>query len=249
MRNGATMPVSQSVLDAIDASTQMLNRGLKQVDGKDAALSTLADLKDRLYNTKQLSGEDLQAITSDLKAAARGTNNDTIAAAYKKVQQAMDNASTINKSDLARSNMEIASRKTLQMPGVVNEVTGNLSPVTLGNRMGTQFGETAKTGGISGPLVDIADFGKAIPPMRAGSPTFERGASANPAHWMASPAYWAAAKAMTSGVGRDYLANGLMGNAANSAKAGLLARHAALPLAMSPAEQALWQMGLLGYAQ
>lgn len=249
LRQGAAMPVTADVFNAIDAARVMLSRGLKEVDGKSEALSLLSGLKNRLYNSKQLSGEDLQAITSDLKTAARGTDNQTIAAAYKKVQEAMDTASTIDKAALAKSNREIASRKTLQMPGVTNEVTGDVSPVVLGNRWGTQFGESAKTGKIDGPLADIVDYGKAMPPMRAGSPTFERGASANPMHWAMAPAYWAAAKAMTSGLGRDYLAKGLLGEAGNSARAGLLARHAALPLAMSPAEEALWQMGLLGYAQ
>ncbi len=250
LRGQANMPVVQSAFDAVDKATQMLSKGLGKVAGKDEAISLLGEVKDRLYSSKQLSGDEYQAIVSDLKTAARQTDNQTIAAAYKSVIGEMDKlAQGTNKDAWAKANREYAAMKTLMEPGVVNEQAGNVNPVRLGTVMGQDMGEAMKTGAVTGPLADIAAYGKALPPARAGSQTFERGATGNLMDWMLSPAYYLAAKGITSGLGRDYLANGLLGNSAISGAVGKIGSKAALPLALSPAEQALFQMGLLNYAQ
>lgn len=245
--NGQTMPVTGNVISAIDQSKKMLSSGLA-VDGKSETIDLLDGLKDRLYNTRALSGDDFNAIVSDIKSAARGTKNTTIKAALINVQKAMEQASTVDKTLLAKSNAEIAARKTLQMPGVTNEFTGDVYPKTLANRMDTQLGEAMKTGKITGPLADIAEYGKAVPQLRAGSPTYERGVADSLMGYLLSPLFYAGAKGITSQAGRDYLAKGLLGHPGLSSATGKIASRAALPLAMSPAEQALWQMGLLSYA-
>lgn len=250
LRSKTNMPVVQPVFDAITASEKMLQTGLGKVAGKDEAVALLGELKDRLYSTKALSGAEYQSIASDLKTAARETKNQTIAAALSHVRKAMDDvAQGPNAPQWKQLNSEYAAMKSLMKPGAVNEATGDVNPVALGTRMDTQFRDAMKTGAINGPLADVAAYGKALPPMRPGSPTFERGAAGNLMDWFLSPAYWAGAKAMTSGLGRDYLSGGLLGSPKASNVAGLIGSRAAMPLAMSPAEQILFQMGLLGYSQ
>ena len=250
LRSQTQMPVTSPVLDSISQAEGLLNRGVKNAAGKAEALQTFADLKDRLYGSKQLSGDEYQAIVSDLKAAARGTQNQTVAAAYKQIVAAMDKEAQGTNAPLwAQANKEYGSFKTLVRPGVVNEVTGDVQPGALSRAMDQQFRESNKTGKIDGPLADIADYYKALPPMRAGSPTFERGAATNPLQWMASPAYWLAAQGMTSPAMRAYLGKGLLGASERSDIAGKVASRALLPLGAAEAQQALLNLGLLGYAQ
>lgn len=250
LRNQAQMPVSAQIIDSITRSEKMLNRGLGSVNGKDEALSLLAELKDRLYNTKQLSGEDYQAIASDLTTAARQTQNQTIAAALKEVRKAMDReAQGPNAPAWQQANAEYAARKTLLKPKAVNEQTGDVNPSAIATAMQQQFGDRLKTGAVQGPLADITAYAKALPAARAGSPTLERQKAGSIMDWVLSPGYYAAAKGLTGDLGRSYLSRGLLGDAGISNAAGQAIGRAALPLAVSPAEQALFSMGLLGYAQ
>lgn len=247
LRGSTSLPIVQPLFDAIDSASAKLSRGLK-VQGKEEALTTLQGVKDRFYGNKQLTGDEYQSIVSDLGSLARESKNPAIAAAYDEVKRAMDAVAQGGNAPAWRAaRQRNASLETLEKPNVVNEVTGDVNAGPLAREMDRQLGRANKEGKVSGPLVDIAEYHKALPPRTAGSPTFERKAASNVMDWLLTPAYWAAAKVVTSGLGRDYLAKGLLGDPTASRLVGLLARKSALPLAIGPEEAALMQMGLLNY--
>lgn len=222
LRKSTTMPVLGSVIDAIDGAEKRLSQGLKNAEGKASALSMLGELKDKLYNAKELTGDEFKSVVSDIRSAARSQKNETIASALKDVSRAMDNAAKgASRDKWASVDKQYAALKTLEKPGMVSG-TGDVYPVRLGNALERQFGPSWKEGNVSGGLADIGRYGQALPPMRAGSPTAERQA-ADWRGWVTAIPNWVAAKAMTSDAGRNYLAGGLLGNAAASrGAAGLL---------------------------
>lgn len=238
LRENATMPVTSDVTDAIDRATALLNKG--SVSGKGDALGMLSELKNKLLSTRELSGDEYQAWASDLSTAARETNNRTISTALSGVKAAMDKvAQGENAPAWKQANQQWASLETLLKPGVVNAQTGQVNPVALARVMNSQFGKNMKTGKIQGPLADIANYGMALPPMREGSPTFGRQAFASVPGWIQAIPNYLLAKTLTSGVGADYLARGLLANPAVSQATGGLLGRAAVPLTVPFATNAL----------
>ncbi len=229
------MPALSNVFDAIDKSTTMLTQG--STKGKEGALGMLAELKDKLYNTKQLTPQEYQGWVTDLAAAARETNNQTIKAALKAVGREMDATA---RGPLAKEwgqlDAQYANLKTLMKPGITNEVTGDVNLGRYANAYERQGGEAVKTGKASGPMQDVYEYARSVPQLRAGSPTAERQASV-----MLSPLRFGAAKLLTSNAMRDYLARGLLASPEASHVAGLLAQSGALPLASGTID-----LGLLG---
>ncbi len=235
------MPAITPVFDKIDSSIKMLTRG--STNGKEGALGMLNELKDRLYNTKQLTPDEYQGWVSDLSAAARETQNQTIKAALRQVEKEMDR---VARGPLAQEwgalDAKYANLKTLMKPGVVNDATGDVNQGRLAGVMERQGGEALKTGKMSGPLVDLYNYARAVPQQRAGSPTAERQASDSVLQWMMAGPRYAAAKGMTSGLGRDWLTKGMLSSPEASRRAALLAQSGILPLSIGGAN-----LGLLGF--
>lgn len=237
------MPAHSEVFDSIDKARKMLTTG--STKGKEGALGMLEELKDKLYNTKQLSPEEYQGWVTDLAAAARETQNLTIKTALKTVGREMDK---VARGPLAKEwgelDKQYGNLKTLMKPGVVNDATGEVHQGRLANTLERQLGESLKTGKAEGPLVDIYNYTRAVPQLRQGSQTAEREAASNPWQWLLAAPRYGAAKAMTSDAGRGYLAKGLLGSPEASKIAALLAQSGSVPLTMAPS--ALWLQDLLG---
>jgi len=236
------LPASQPVFDAIDAATQKLSQG--SISGKQGALDMLSELKDRLYSTKALTPDEYSAWVSDLAAAARQSQNPTVSAALKGVGAQMDAIARGPLNPQWQSvDQAYSALKTLQKPGVVNPATGNVSAVKVANQL-----ERSATGARATDLADIAQYARAVPQLRAGSPTAERSAvnamGAVNALWR-----YPLAKLLTSGVMNDYLAKGILASPeASGVAAGILGR-AAVPLGVVGAPGAgMAGLGLLGRA-
>jgi hypothetical protein len=142
----------------------------------------------------------------------------------------------------AKTDKQFAAREMLMKPRVVNEATGDVSPLHLASQMERQFGGNMKSGKIKGELADIANFGRALPPMREGSQTAGREAFGGLPGWLMAAPNYVAAKALTSEFGRDYLSQGLLGNPAISRGTGNLLGKGAIPLSIAEIEALL-----LGY--
>lgn len=244
LRSRANMPVTSDIFDAITRSEKMLNTG--DVAGpKKTALETLGRLKDQLYATKQFDGQTYQSWTSDLGALGRtlGKENRTAAAALREVEKAMDKVARGADAPIwQKADQEYAAMEMLMKPRVVNEATGDVSPRNLASQMERQLGKNMKTGKIQGPLADIAALGRALPEMAEGSQTAGREAFGNLPGWLLAVPNYGMAKALTSGVGRDYLSKGLLANPAASRRVGGLLGRAAVPLSIAEIE-----MLMLGY--
>jgi hypothetical protein len=222
------MPANSDVFDAITKAEKMLTAGSR--NGKESQLSMLSELKDKLYNTKQLTPEEYQGWVTDLGSTARESKNMTVAAALRLVGKEMDKAA---RGPLAKEwgdlDKQYGNLKMLMKPGVTNEMTGEVNPRMLSIRMDQQMKEAGKTGKVHGPLVDIADYGKAVPRLREGSQTFEREAASNPLQWLLAAPRYAAAKGMTSEAMREYLSKGLMASPEASRRVAELAQLGLLP--------------------
>lgn len=233
LRKATEMPVIGDVFDAINKSEQMLSRGAG-IKGKDEALGTLSQLKEKLWNSKKLSGEDYQAWTSDLATMARETKNATVKTALRGVEKAMDRAArTNNAAKWEAADAQWASLKALLRPNSVNEVTGDVSPRGVYQALQVAQGEANKLGKVDGPLRDVADFGKALPQLREGSQTAKRGMFTDAASWLMAPGNYALSKALTSDLGRNYIARGLLGSPSASQKLGRVLEQGQLPLSMT----------------
>ena len=236
LRGATKMPVVGEVFNAINKSEQMLSRGAG-IKGKDEALGVLSQLKEQLWNTKQLSGADYQAWTSDLATAARETNNSTVKAALRQVERAMDKVARVgNEKRWQEADVAWANLKTLMRPNAANEITGDVSPrgVYLAQQVSQK--DANKLGTIGGPLRDIADYGKALPPLREGSQTARRGMFGDMAAWAMSPINYGASKTLTSEFGRQYMSQGLLGNPEISKRLGRTLGQGAVPVSMAELE-------------
>lgn len=232
------LPASQDVFDAITQAETRLSAGSKSGEGKQAALGMLSELKDKLYNTKALTPEEYSSWVSDLSTAARSAQNPQVSAALKGVGAKMDQVARgpLN-PEWQKLDQAYAALKVVNTPGVTDAVSGNVSPVKVANIL-----ERKSTGARATDLADVAQYARAVPMMRAGSPTAERDAVSLPG---LANALWRypLAKMLTSDAMREYLARGLL---ASPEASGLLAggvRRAALPVSSAPA------MGLLGTLQ
>jgi hypothetical protein len=233
LRANAVMPVGQPIFDAVSKAEIMLTKG--STKGKEGALSMIQELKDTLYQNKQLDGEAYQAWVRDLSAEARATNNRTISAALREVEKAMDKAARGADAKLwAKTDKEYAALETLTKQYAVNN--GDVNPVKVAQLMEGQFGKNLKTGKVSGPMVDIANYGRAMPPLRQGSQTAERQAVGNPVSWAAAPINWLAAKAITSRAGADYLSGGLLANPRASGFLADISQRGMVPLTIAELE-------------
>lgn len=238
LKAGAVMPVTSDVMDAITKAEGMLTKG--STKGKEGALGMLTELKDALYQTKQLDGDTYQAWVRDLAAEQRGTQNSTIRAALKTVEREMDkSARGSNAAAWQQADQQYSNLKLLQKPGVVNEVTGQVYPGKLATQMQSRFGEAMKQGKIDGELADIAAYGRGMPEPRPGSPTAMRQSTGNPVDAAMAPARWALAKLMTSQAGSDYLSGGLLANPEISSLVGGLLGRATTPLTIAEIRQRL----------
>jgi hypothetical protein len=205
LQKATKMPVVGDVFDAINNAENILNRGAT-IKGKGEALGVISSLKEKLWNTKELSGADYQAWTSDLSSMARSTDNNTVKASLKMIEKAMDKAARETNADKwAAADAAWANLKTLLRPNVVNEVTGDVSPRSVYTALQQGGREALKTGKLSGPLVDIAEYGKAMPALREGSQTFRRGKFGELSSLVMAPFAWGASKGMTNDLGRSYL--------------------------------------------
>lgn len=244
LRAQADMPVVQPIFDSITRAESMLSKG--DVTGpKREALDVIGRLKDQLYETKQFDGATYQAWTSDLASKARdlGKTNRTAAAALREVEKAMDSiARGPNAKAWEIADREHATQELLMRPFMVNEQTGIASTPRIASQVERQFGKNAKTGKMKGPVFDVAALGRALPPMREGSPTAGREAFGGLPGWMMAAPNYMAAKALTSEFGRDYLSKGLLGSPGVSRGAGGLLGRGSIPLSIAEIEALL-----LGY--
>lgn len=228
------LPASQPVFDAIDRSLGVLTRGSQKVDGKPEAIGLLNELKDKLYATKALTPEEYTGWVSDIASAARSSKNDTIKGALKAVGSKMDEVARgpLNK-EWQQLDQSYAALKTLQKSGAVNPETGDIAMGRLSTYM-----RNHPSGANATSLKDVKAFADAVPQLRAGSPSFERGevgvTGALNALWR-----YPAAKLLTSGLMRDYLAKGLLASPEASRLIARGANQSLPPLAAAPA------MGLL----
>lgn len=223
------MPVTPPVLDAVDTALGKLSSGSTQAPGKAGALSMLGELKDTLYATKALPPEQYSTWVSDLSAAARQAQNPQVSSALKSVGAVMDKEARgpLN-ADWKALDQAYAAARTLEKSKAYNPETGDVFSATLANYM-----RAHPSGANATSLADAAAFGKAVPQIRAGSPTFQRGEiglrGAINALWR-----YPLAKALTSQGFGDYLANGLLAGPQASAVGSLLASKSAIPLAAMP---------------
>lgn len=224
------LPASQPIFDAIDSATARLSQG--SVSGKQGALGMLAELKDKLYNTKALTPDEYSSWVSDLASAARESTNPTVKAALKGVGAQMDQIARgpLN-PEWQKLDQAYSALKTLQKPGIVNPITGDVSALKVASQL-----ERYQTGARATSLADIQAYARAVPQLRAGSPTAERGAVSLPGMINALWRY-PLAKTITSDWMRDYLARGLLGSTVSPETTGLLAGaagRAALPFGAAP---------------
>lgn len=244
LRSRTTMPVVQDVFDGIAKAEKFLGTGDK-AGAKKEAFDMIQRLKDELYQAKQFDGQTYQSWTSDLGAKARelGKTNRTAAAALREVEKAMDKVARGADAEVWQAaDKQNAALEMLMKPGVVNSQTGQVSSQKLAGQMERQFGKNMKTGKIQGELADIASLGRALPPMHEGSQTAGREAFGSLPGWLLALPNYALAKGLTSEAGRDYLARGLLGNAAVSRGAGGLLSKGSMPLTIAEIESLL-----LGY--
>lgn len=244
LRSRANMPVSQEIFDATKLAETLLGRGDK-TGAKKEAFDMIQRLKDELYETKAFDGGTYQSWASDLgsKAQELGKTNRTAAAALREVEKAMDKVARGKDAPAwTKADREHAAQEMLMKPGVVNEQTGKVSQARVANEMERKFGKNWKTGQITGEMADIGALGRALPPMREGSPTAGREAFGGLPGWMMAAPNYAAAKALTSEFGRDYLSRGLLGHPGVSGAAGGLLGKGAIPLSIAEIEALL-----LGY--
>lgn len=244
LRSRANMPVVQEIFDATQRAEKMLSTGDKVGPKKDA-LDMIQRLKDELYQNKSFDGGTYQSWTSDLgsKAQELGKTNRTAAAALREVEKTMDKiARGPDAPAWLKADREHAAQEMLMKPGVVNEQTGKVSQARVANEMERKFGKNWKTGNVSGEMADIAALGRALPPMREGSPTAGREAFGGLPGWMMAAPNYVAAKALSSDFGRDYLSRGLLGHPGVSEALGGLLGRGSIPLSIAEIEKRL-----LGY--
>lgn len=230
-RKSAALPSDASVFDAIDNANKLLSRGDPTAGGKSRAREMLSTLKDKLYGTKSLSGDEYRAWISDLKGYARETKNETVSMAVRDVVKAMDDAATgLDKAAMAETNKQYAALKTLLKSQVIpNEATGEVNPAAVARAMAQQFRGKEKMGVVQGPLADIAAYGRGVPQLRMGSQTAEREAADSVLGILKMPVRYGAAKALTSPLLQAYLTRGLLGYPAASRAAAELGGRTAFP--------------------
>lgn len=241
LKQGVTLPVTADVVDAVTAAEERLRKGSTQ--GKEQALAMLTELKDRLYATKALPGDEYSAWTTSIGTAARQSENRDVATALNGVKEAMNAAARGPKAaEWKAVDKRNASLETLIRPNVVNETTGQVNPRALAAVLKNDFGKSFMTGKLEGPLVDAAEFGRSVPQLREGSQTFGRTESDTLLGIAKALMKYPAAKALTSEAAGDYLAKGLMADPKASRLIAALIQRGSEPFVLGPAN-----LGLAGY--
>lgn len=228
------MPAVSDVFDAIDKGIASLSRGDRQAAGKPEAIAMLTRLKDQLYGTKALTPEDYSGWVSDLAAAARASQNPVTASVLKQVGGVMDTTARGPLNPAWRElDQAYAAGRTLQKSKAYNPETGDVLPVTLANYM-----RAHPSGANATELADVAAFGKAVPQLRIGSPTFSR-QEVGPIGLLNMAWRYPLAKALASDAMREYLARGFLASPEASRRGAALVSRALVPVGMAPT------MGLL----
>jgi hypothetical protein len=241
LKVGMNMPVTSDVTDAISAAKARLARG--DSPDKAAALKSLEKLEDQVYKAKALSGDDYRSWVVDLGDKARSSESREVAQALDSVKRAMNNSARgPNAAEWKELDKENAALETLMKPGVVNEATGDLNPKALARALKSDLGKSYMTGKVKGPLVDVAEYGLAVPQLREGSQTFQRQEMESLIGLAKALMKYPAAKAMASPATGDYLSKGLMANPEASRIAAALIQRGVDPLILGPAN-----LGLTGY--
>lgn len=236
---GVQLQVTQPVLDAVDRAEKALLKGA--AEGKQGALSEIRRLKDQLYNTKAMSGEDWGAWQSDIGSIARSTENDKVGAILGELRKELNGyARGPAAAEWQANDRRNAMLETLLKPNVI--IGDQVNPTAVNRVMKSQFGKTYMTGNLSGEAADVGRYGASVRNIREGSQTFGRGETDSLMGLAKAALKYPAAKALTSAGFSDYLTNGLLGTpAASRVGAGLLG-NGAIPLSIAPID-----LGLLGY--
>lgn len=238
---GVKLDVTQPVLDAVDRAEKALMKGADA--GKQEALATVRKLKDQLYSTKSIPGDDWRVWQSDIGSIARGTDNNEVGSVLGKLRGELnDMARGPAAAEWRAVDKRNAYLETLTKPNAI--IDGYVNPKAIDRILSNQFGKTYQTGNLKGELSDIGRFGAAVRNPREGSQTFGRQEMSDPYAWLTTPAKWASAKALTSEGFGDYLSKGLLASPEASGIAATLAGSAAVPLGVSPAD--IYLRGLLG---
>lgn len=217
-----------SALSKIDE----LNRGLgpfanAQIDdlvNKGLELAAKGSLDGKAYQT-------LRSRLTDRAGDAFRAGNSELGQALKTLRDSLDDAARAGMDDATKAAWDAARRQyaNLKILTKGNAVTaGNVNPVQVGSALRQYGGDMYKTGGLNGPLMDIARIGEAFKQVVPNSGTAERSAIynmifGNPLTGL--PAVGGAnilQRLMFSPLGQRYLTQGLLPSAPNLAPAGAL---------------------------
>ena len=238
---GVKLDVTQPVLDAVDRAEKALMKGADA--GKQDALSTIRKLKDQLYNTKSVSGDDWSVWQSDIGSIARSTENDRVGSVLGALRKELnDMARGPASAEWKAVDKRNAYLETLMKPNAI--IDGFVNPKAVDRLLSSQFGKTYQTGNLKGELADIGRYGASVRNIREGSQTFGRQEMDSAVGLAKGLLKYPAAKAVTSEWVGDWLNKGLLASPEASRIGSTMAGSAALPLSSTID---LGLLGLLGY--
>lgn len=182
---------------------------------KNTALTDIATQAKMLsQNRGRIDGETYQLVRSDLTNAAFEATG-TEKTMYSRLLSALDDAAETSLRALGLDSLadnlrtvrpQYANMKLLEKGTVAQG--GNASPAKVAQALRTQNPGAFREGRMAGnPLYDVAQIGENLPPLRAGSQTFERG-EMNPLTLpFTAPLAYAGAKVSTSPSFNWYMQN------------------------------------------
>lgn len=170
-------------LTQIAKQAKMLAENSGKIDGETYQL-TRSGLSDQAFEAtgtnKALYGKLLSALDDSAEQSLKASGNDALAKALREVRPQYGNLKTLEK-------------------GMVSE-GGNVSPARLASALRNNNSSAFREGKLEGnPLYDIAKIGENMKPLKAGSPTYEREATADIlSSLIRAPLAYTAAKATTA---------------------------------------------------
>lgn len=228
-----------AVLAAVDKAEKALMEGAKA--GKEQALSEVRRLKDALYQTKVLPGDQWRVWQSDLGSIARSTENDRVGSVLGGLRKELnDFARGPASAEWRAVDKRNAYLETLMKPNAI--IDGHVNPKAIDRLLSSQFGKTYQRGKLEGELADIGRYGAAVRNPREGSQTFARQEMDSMYGLAKSLFKYPMAKAVASEGFGDYLSKGLLASPEASGRAAALLGAPSVPLAVGAVD-----LGLLGF--
>jgi hypothetical protein len=170
-------------LTVIAKQAKMLAQNSGKIDGETYQL-TRSGLSDQAFDAtgtnKALYGKLLGALDDSAEQSLKASGNEALAKALREVRPQYANLKTLEKGMVAEG--------------------GNVSPARLAAALRNNNPSAFRQGKLEGnPLYDIAKIGENMKPLKAGSPTYEREATADIlSSLIRAPLAYTAAKATTS---------------------------------------------------